>query len=81
MILVEKNVNNFIKRWSFLLFCDTLYMEMMHMEIKTGYLYHIRDEYFDVVDDDSLMQSHEKGKKRPTYFTIKKRVKSSGLLE
>ncbi len=41
------------------------------MEIKTGYLYHIRDEYFDVVDDDSLMQNHEKGKKRPTYFTIK----------
>ena len=54
---------------------------MMHMEIKTGCLYHISDEYFDVVDDDSLMQSHEKGKKRPTYFTIKKRVKSSGLLE
>lgn len=46
-------------------------MEMMHMEIKTGYLYHIKDEYFDVVDDDSLMQNHEKGKKRPTYFTIK----------
>ena len=44
---------------------------MMHMEIKTGYLYHIKDEYFDVVDDDSLMQNHEKGKKRPTYFTIK----------
>ena len=41
------------------------------MEIKTGYLYHIKDEYFDVVDDESLMQNHEKGKKRPTYFTIK----------
>ena len=51
------------------------------MEIKTGYLYHISDEYFDVVDDDSLMQNHEKGKKWPTYFTIKKRVKSSGWLE
>ena len=36
------------------------------MEIKTGYLYHIKDEYFDVVDDDSLMQNHEKGKKRST---------------
>ena len=44
---------------------------MIHMKIKTGYLYHIKDEYFDVVDDDSLMQNHEKGKKRPTYFTIK----------
>ena len=41
------------------------------MEIKTGYLYHIKDEYFDVVNDDSLMQNYEKGKKRPTYFTIK----------
>lgn len=41
------------------------------MEIKTGYLYHIKDEYFDVVNDDSLMQNHENGKKRPTYFTIK----------
>lgn len=59
--------NNFIKRWSFLLFCDTLYMETIHMEIKTGYLYHIKDEYFDAVDDDSLMQNHEKGKKKLTY--------------
>ncbi len=41
------------------------------MEIKTGYLYHIKDEYFDVVNDDNLMQNHERGKKRPTYFTIK----------
>ena len=41
------------------------------MEIKTGYLYHIKDEYFDVVNDDSLMQNHENGKSRPTYFTIK----------
>lgn len=44
---------------------------MIYMKVKTGYLYHIKDEYFDVVDDDSLMQNHEKGKKRPTYFTIK----------
>ena len=34
------------------------------MEIKTGYLYHIKDEYFDVVNDENLMQNHEKGKKR-----------------
>ncbi len=46
-------------------------MEMMHMDIKTGYLYHIKDEYFDIVNDENLMQNHEKGKKRPTYFTIK----------
>lgn len=41
------------------------------MEIKTGYLYHIKDEYFDIINDESLMQNHERGKKRPTYFTIK----------
>ena len=41
------------------------------MKIKTGYLYHIKDKYFDVVDDENLMQNHERGKKRPTYFTIK----------
>ncbi len=41
------------------------------MKIKTGYLYHIKDEYFDVVNDENLMQNHERGKKRPTYFTIK----------
>lgn len=43
------------------------------LEIKTGYLYHIKDEFFDVVKDNSLMQNHEKGKKRPTYFTIKEK--------
>ena len=36
------------------------------MKVETGYLYHIKDEYF-----DSLMRNHERGKKRPTYFTIK----------
>ena len=41
------------------------------MKIKTGYLYHIKDDYFDIVNDERLMQNHEKGKKRPTYFTIK----------
>ena len=41
------------------------------MEIKTGYLYHIKNVFFDVVNDNSLMANHERGKKRPTYFTIK----------
>ena len=59
------------QRWSFLFFYDILLMEMIFMEIKTGYLYHIKDEYFDFVNDENLMQNHEKGKKRPTYFTIK----------
>lgn len=41
------------------------------MRIQTGYLYHIKDEFFDVVNDENLMTNHERGKKRPTYFTIK----------
>ena len=41
------------------------------MEVKTGYLYHIKDSFFDIVNDDNLMTNHERGKKRPTYFTIK----------
>ena len=41
------------------------------MKIQTGYLYHIKDEYFDVVNDDNLMTNHERGEKRLTYFTIK----------
>ena len=41
------------------------------MEIQTGYIYHIKDEFFDKVNDETLMTNHERGKKRPTYFTIK----------
>ena len=41
------------------------------MEVKTGYLYHIKDEFFDIVNEEGLMTNHERGKKRPTYFTIK----------
>ncbi len=41
------------------------------MKIKTDYLYHIKDEFFDLVSDETLMTNHEYGKKRSTYFTIK----------
>lgn len=40
------------------------------MEIKEGYLYHIKDSFFKVVNDKELMGNHEKG--RPTYFVVKK---------
>ena len=45
--------------------------EKIVMKVQTGSLYHIKDDFFDIVNDDNLMQNHEKGKKRPTYFTIK----------
>ena len=41
------------------------------MKVKTGYIYHIKDEFFDVANDKKLMSNHERGKQRPTYFTIK----------
>jgi len=41
------------------------------MEIKEGYVYHIKDEYFEIVKDETLMKNHENGKARPTYFCIK----------
>ncbi|MCI8621861.1 MAG: hypothetical protein HFJ50_09480 [Clostridia bacterium] len=41
------------------------------MEIKKGYVYHIKDEYFEVVQDKTLMRNHENGKARPTYFCVK----------
>ena len=41
------------------------------MKVKTGYLYHIKDAFFDIINDENLMTNHERGHKRPTYFTIK----------
>ena len=32
------------------------------MKVETGYLYHIKDVYFDVVKDEGLMKNHERGK-------------------
>ena len=48
------------------------------MEIKKGYVYHIKDEFFNKVNDSTLMRNHENGKARPTYFCIKD--KSSEIL-
>ena len=41
------------------------------MQIQTGYIYHIKDEFFDKINDKGLMINHENGHARPTYFTIK----------
>lgn len=41
------------------------------MEIKTGYIYHIKDIFFDKINDKGLMINHENGHARPTYLTIK----------
>lgn len=41
------------------------------MLLETGYVYHIKDEYFDFAKDDKLMKIHENGSTRPTYFCIR----------
>lgn len=42
------------------------------MKLETGYVYHIKDEYFEHVKDEKLMKNHENGSSRPTYFCVKK---------
>ena len=41
------------------------------MQVQTGYLYHIKDEFFDKVKDKGLMINHENGHSRPSYLAIK----------
>ncbi len=40
------------------------------MVIKTGYLYHIKDEFFDKINEKELMINHENGHSRPSYLAI-----------
>ncbi|MCL2874163.1 MAG: hypothetical protein FWE29_04445 [Defluviitaleaceae bacterium] len=51
---------------------------MIISNIKPGYVYHIKDSYFEAVNDDKLMRNHEGGAYRPTYFCLKD--KKTGLL-
>ncbi|MEG0944460.1 MAG: hypothetical protein RSD07_06675 [Angelakisella sp.] len=41
------------------------------MKYKEGYAYHIKDEYFKLVQDSNLMQNKEGGNYRPTFFCIR----------
>ena len=41
------------------------------MKVQTGYLYHIKDEFFNRVNNGGLMINHEKGHSRPSYLAIK----------
>jgi len=41
------------------------------MQIETGYLYHIKDEFFDKINEKGLMINHENGRSRPSYLAIK----------
>lgn len=41
------------------------------MKVQTGYIYHIKHEFFSMINDDGLIINHENGHSRSTYFTIK----------
>ena len=41
------------------------------MEIKQGYVYHIKEDFFNFVKDDKLMKNHEGNSTRPNYFCLK----------
>ena len=43
------------------------------MEIHQGYSYHIKDEFFDLVQDKYLMSNKEQGNYRPHYYAIQDR--------
>lgn len=40
------------------------------MKIQTGYLYHIKDEYFNQINSKGLVINHENGHSRPSYLAI-----------
>ncbi len=40
------------------------------MEIKQGYSYHIKDEFFDMIQDKYLMSNKENGNYRPHFLAI-----------
>mgnify|MGYP004460171439 FL=1 len=41
------------------------------MKIQTGYLYHIKDDFFEKINKKGLMINHENGHSRPSYLAIK----------
>ena len=43
------------------------------MKVQTGYLYHIKDEFFDKINDNGLMINHENGHSRPSYLAIEEK--------
>jgi len=51
---------------------------MNDSDIKPGYVYHIKDSYFDLAQDDKLMRNREGGAYRPTYYCLKD--EKTGLL-
>jgi hypothetical protein len=51
---------------------------MKDQDVRPGYVYHIKDAYFDLANDDRLMRNHEGCAYRPTYYCVKN--DTTGLL-
>ena len=50
---------------------EFLFQKGKNVLIETGYVYHIKEEYFKVARDKKLMRNHENGNTRPTYLCIR----------
>ena len=48
------------------------------MEIRQGYSYHIKDEFFELAQDKYLMSNKEQGNYRPHYYAIQDKKKRYG---
>ena len=48
------------------------------IDVRPGYIYHIKNEYFEVAKDNMLMKNHENNAYRPTYLCLKD--EKTGLL-
>lgn len=51
------------------------------IKVRTGYIYHIKDTFFDVINDNGLMINHENGQGRNLFFTDIDAIKEKMLLE
>ena len=47
------------------------FLGVKNMIYMPGYVYHIKDEFFEKVQDDKLMKNKEGGTYRPTYYCVK----------
>lgn len=50
---------------------------LQYMEIRQGYSYHIKDEFFDMVQDRYLMSNKENGNYRPHFYAIQDKKNQS----
>ena len=50
---------------------------LQYMEIRQGYSYHIKDEFFDMAQDRYLMSNKENGNYRPHFYAIQDKKNQS----